>query len=940
MLESRVVRSAFSHPGTRFVASTSTSTRLMILRRVLDIDSSCRVAYSVNKAYGHDPQYVHDDCPRRRMASYDPFDAAHLLNIPDLAFGIDTTWQEFRVDKELQCSVFSLPDVEHENLQDLQAGAFTLDFEEAPLPSLEVASASSYTTAEDDINRRVDTLDEEPWKNVWTFSEVTDSSRQLKLTSWDHFCNYQHKEPGTADLSEARAATFDAITACPNTAAPTAPLVVTDRFLHALYELGLGRSSVLFQWLEEEDCFTQSIDNFAVRGCTPEVVQHIVDSTAAAGRVMRKLSEATRSYLGGRPAGSPSVLAFQSTLNSCLMAIQQYMDSRRYDIISILRFEQAFLNVLLLLELLGHLASLVEDSDNDHSLLASLLERATTLSNDYPLFVPLLNQIISFVAKPVLEELSCDIGLPARHCSTREEAHIDESDWWTAVLSADILQRVREVAHTLQLLRGSAQGKETALLTSKADIGFTLAFSWATVIEIQEKLNDYEERLKSDVLSKHFSSTQESRSLSAASGLAPSAAMLSGSQDPFALLNIEESSPTLGAPDSGYTLVIDCLNNAKSSTELALTYDEVMSQSIFPLLFAQHRLLSYSIFELLFTEHQLLSHLTLQHRFQLLGDGMFAARLSVALFDSEQSSGEGRRRTGSTAGLRLQAREAWPPASSELRLVLMGVLSESMSASGPKDLEDAVSFAIRELPEDEMDRCRNVDSIHALDFLKLQYRPPSPVLEAVISVESLEKYDRIFQHLLRVLRLKSTAQGLLREVTSRGGTIHDRADHRFRIGIQTFVLAVADYSQNVAVNWPWATFEAIIHEIERKLAAKDYDGVLSVGQSLDSLKRKHEDTLDSILRALFLKRKQKQALEVLNNILGLILRYAAASRKKGTDDETIKPYYVEFRDLVRRFVGLLQDMGRNTEPKGSHGEGDMLFEELLLRLNYNGYWSG
>lgn len=874
-------------------------------------------------------------------SSFDPFDAVDVLNIPEFKSEDEIQWQGFHFSKELKSEIFSIPHVDHKALQDLQPSTFTFEVENVPIPSLEASSASSYTTAEDDLYRNIEQPDKdsEPWENVWTLPEVKDSSRRSKLTSWDHFTNGQHIEPGTAYLSEAGASTFDAIIASLQDPKQTVPLVFTDRFLHALYELGLGRSSVLFQWSEEQHRFAQNTDDFTVSGCTSGLIQNTIESTAVSGTMMRKLSEARSYYRLNTIGETPCVLAFHSALSSCPIAVQQYMNSQRYDIKTVLHFQQVYSNVVPLLELLDYVATLLEHSNSDHALLATLLGNATSLSLRYPHFGPVLSHLISSMASPALDELSRDVGLNPRHCLSVEQRHTDEARRLSAVLPTEILQTVQQAAHTLQLLQGDISTGLSALLLSRQKIKFDLAFTWASVLRIQTEADSYENNVKSNLLSEHFGRGPVAQSLSAATDPAPWADVLADSADAFRLLDLEKWLPVLNVPDPASTLVLDCLNQATSGTELALSYDEVIAQSVSPLLFAQHRLLSYSVFELLFTEHGLLSHLTLQHQIQLLGDGMFGARLDTALFDSEQSSGEGRRRTGATTGLRLQTRDSWPPASSELRLVLMGVLSESMSVSGAKAFVDTVSFAIRDLSEEEVERCRDADSIHALDFLKLQYRPPSPVLEAVISTDSLDKYDRIFQHLLRVLRLKNVAQGLLREVSSRRAPVHDRADHKFRIEVQSFVLTIADYCQNVAVHGAWNSFANTIHNIGRKLEARDYDGVLSLGQSLENLRRKHEHTLDSILRALFLKRKQKQALEVLEDVFGVILRYAAAARKISTDEETMQRYHVEFKGLVRRFIGLLQDMAQNANMNDSHGDGDSLFEALLVRLDFSGHWS-
>ena len=77
-------------------------------------------------------------------------------------------------------------------------------------------------------------------------------------------------------------------------------------------------------------------------------------------------------------------------------------------------------------------------------------------------------------------------------------------------------------------------------------------------------------------------------------------------------------------------------------------------------------------------------HLGLQRSFHLLGDGVFVSRLTAALFDPEQASTERERgvmRSGTGMGLRLGSRGTWPPASSELRLALMGILGDCYQAT-------------------------------------------------------------------------------------------------------------------------------------------------------------------------------------------------------------------------------------------------------------------
>ena len=392
-------------------------------------------------------QCAQHDPAKSSMATYYPFDPANIINIPHFSYEDESKWQGFHFEKELQTTIFDLPDVEDKHLQDLQPGAFVLDIEEVPLPSLEGSSASSYTTAEDGQTRDIEEIDKsgnpESWDDVWTFPEVRDTSKRLPLTSWDHFSNDQHQEPENAYLSEAGAPTFDAILSSLSGPAQPAPLVASDKFLHALYELGLGRSSILFRWSQDEARFGYVVNDFTITGCTPGLVKHVVDSTAAAGAVMRKLSSPDIHYSQNTRHARPGELAFRSVLTTTLMTLEQYMDNRRHDITSILCLQETYSKVTPLLDILHHAATLVNHSDGDHALLRSLLGWSRAVSLQHPHFGPALDHLVSCVAQPVLRELSCDIGLDSHHCTNYEDPHTSDENHWTGILPPDILQLVR-----------------------------------------------------------------------------------------------------------------------------------------------------------------------------------------------------------------------------------------------------------------------------------------------------------------------------------------------------------------------------------------------------------------------------------------------------------------------------------------------------------------
>ena len=876
--------------------------------------------------------FAQDDHKALNMAStFHPFDPVRIVRYQPLKNVEETAWEGFTLDKSLQTDVFTLPNVEEKHLQELEPGIFSLQIDDVPIESLEVSSASSYTTAEEESARdaeqaQTDT-EQEAWENIWTFPEVKDTLNEVKLTSWDHFTNTQHVEQSTAYLSEVVADTFDAIVAVTSKTQQTAALVLSDVLLRSLYSLGLGRSSLLFQWDDKQHTFTRPLETFTISGCTPALVDDIVSTMISSGTAMRKLASSGQLL---HNKASATNIALASAIRSCLAAIEQYMDEQRLSITSFLQLQQMHSPVRGLIQLLTEIVHMKKVCSTDTAFLESLVRAADQLALRYQQFRHVRNHVLSAVAQPLL--LSMEILAAPGSVSTNSPEQLKEA--LSSLLSVDIAHKLQETMLMQTLLHEHRPERLAAFGRDSPCAGSRLAFTWRELLQLQIEADHYENRVRSACVAIDARTHANFRQSLASEISASHDATIS----PFECRQLDLFADALDPVDKLAQLNVHCLKDVLLHSDLAIEYQEVLPLSISPMLFARHRLLSYTMLSTLVTQHQLRSHLSLQHQIHLLGDGMFAARLDATLFDPDQSSGEGHRKISTTAGLRLQARDGWPPASSELRLVLMGVLSESLKGSGLAHLEDTISFAIRELSDEDVEKCRDVDSIHALDFLKLQYRPSNPLLEAVMSPESLEKYDRIFQHLLRVLRMKSVARSLLRDASNRHQHTTPFADHRFRIEVQRFILTLADYSQNIAVNRPWTVFESLISDIENKIDQQDYDGALQIGQSLENLKRRHEDTLDVILRGLLLKRKQIKILENVEEIFGVILRYAAMLRKARSDTITMTEYRDAFRQNVCQFIVLLRGSEADNRKETQVGNTDFL-HELATMIDYNGYWT-
>lgn len=396
----------------------------------------------------------------------------------------------------------------------------------------------------------------------------------------------------------------------------------------------------------------------------------------------------------------------------------------------------------------------------------------------------------------------------------------------------------------------------------------------------------------------------------------------------------------------------------------------------------QAKLINTACLRMFFSEHKIRSHLTLLRRFQLFGNGVFASRLSHALFDDELDATERRTggyRSGGTMGLKLGSRDSWPPASSELRLALMGVLTESFSeslggreeaphhrggihASGKEgELPGGLSFAVRDMTQEELERCMDPDGIEALDFLKLQYNPPSP-LEAIITPTALYRYDRLFKLLLRVLRMLFVVNKLFRDATSRASCWAgiDPIAQKFRIEAHHFVSTVCGYMFETGVGSTWKKFDEKLADIERKLCG-DEEGL--EGEGLERLRGYHESILDRIMFATLTRKRQAPVMKLVEDIFVAVLGFAkysherASGRKLGTMGEK---ELAELYKVFRRRVGIFISVCRGLSEKRGYGDGrrdlegrravDAIFgtgykEEgnllgmLLLRLEMTGYYS-
>jgi hypothetical protein len=379
-----------------------------------------------------------------------------------------------------------------------------------------------------------------------------------------------------------------------------------------------------------------------------------------------------------------------------------------------------------------------------------------------------------------------------------------------------------------------------------------------------------------------------------------------------------------------------------------------------PLITAQAKLVNAATIRLFFRSHQLRLHLALQRQYHLFGDGVFSSLLATALFDPDRESAErhkGKMRSGVHMGLQLGSRTSWPPASSELRLALRGVLSESyysstlyQSTQGAEvkstptmllnnrdndELPGQLNFAIRNLTEAEQEKVMDPDALHALDFLRLQYVAPAP-LNLVITSISLEKYDYIFKFLLRLLRMLFVVSHLPREYA-------DGNARYFRTEAYHFVITITNYVFQTGIAEPWDDFNTFVRTIETRLDEEDVAGELGVRvtEGVASLRDAHERCLDSILFALLLRKRQRKIMALVEEIFDHVLLFAKMQNSSTQQNQaSLKSLYANLRGKIRVFLSVCRGLtGKQGYGKGRGTAEENSMERLVVAMEMNGYFA-
>ncbi|KAJ0320384.1 hypothetical protein COL5a_009741 [Colletotrichum fioriniae] len=754
-------------------------------------------------------------------------------------------------------------------------------------------------------------------------AEVTDfwlgfdkpAAKLPEYKTWEGFQSPDIPSKKPLFITEAGPGAFDALIGLKEDPLQIGSAVFTvveaETYCNAVLALALGRDSVFFSWQDEHEAFKPALPQVRIPAYSGKAIQEVQRSCLKCGNTYRQLRKFVDSTYLKNP--TPCRVALASAVDKALLVIQSSVALHHQHPRSILQVESLVAHIYTTLRQFESLVSKIRRDYLDEDVFVIVFQQAQSAEYAETHLRDMMREVLRRVSKPWIELVEewigtrRELGVPlSKHEVGRQKGFIKvESETYMD----DFGDEVDEVDFRLDTKRIPSFMPEDVVKSLFEDFAKPIADSTSEDllgIIIRERLSDVTTEIAS-----------------AGTDFTPH----------WSLLPI-------------------------------LSFGSIIS--------AQSRIVGRETLKLLFTSHNLREHLKLQKEFQLLGNGFFCSRLSHALFDPDLETAErqsGVAHQGGVMGLRLSGRDTWPPASSELRLALMGVLTESYEGplhedSRPRDgekneLPGDLSFGVRSLSNEEIDKCMDPTGLEALDFLRLSYKPPA-ALGAIITPVILVQYDRVFKLLLRVLRMQYTVNRIFRDVTARESGWQDVDDIsiRFCFEARHFISSLSSYIFDIGIEIPWQAFEKLLSQIEIDLGAEDQSTFSTAVLSPDRLREHHSQVLDRIMLALLLRKRQQPVLKLLDDIFRVVLKFAQYSRLQnagrkahGQGGTTAKGLYKMFKRNVEVFLAVCKGLSE----KGDYGMKDTAGEkstlgrvdalegnpiaQLILKLDMSGFYS-
>ncbi|KAF5001768.1 hypothetical protein FDECE_10850 [Fusarium decemcellulare] len=875
------------------------------------------------------------------------------------------------------------------------------------------------TTSSDTTPATAETPDDAAPDDIWMTTDKPEQKAPEHKT-WDGFIAGTTMASQPPLVAEAGPAVYDALLSWSidplELKNSDVPVIDVKAYFTSLLALALGQESVFFSRQEKGRSFTPALASMRVSGYSKDILRGLEKQCHRCGSMLLELRSFVQTTYSKRTSRCGVALA--GALDQILKDAQQHVALHGQNPRSLLELQSTVKGLLAILAPFHRLTSKFRKGYSDEHVLSLVFHEAYSVDHGEEQLREIMREVLQRVSQPWIEFLEEWIGTRREKGLPLTKANVGEGKGFIKVdkekymddfghevedidfrldeskmphfMPYDIAKSIFETGKNLRFIRTCHPEHPLATanildVTKPPKAGWL--YDWDAIHKLETRVQEYRDNLLDAVNQAHIQQLDPELQKQVYHYQPGHELQLhgveQGQMEQFLLNSIErfnEPLPDYSANDSLSQVVRQRLSGTYRPPTNG--FDFAPHWSLLPVLSfggiasAQSHVVNQESLRLLFSNHDLRSHLKMHRDFHLLGSGLFVSRLSHALFDPDLETAErhaGVARQGGVMGLRLGGRDTWPPASSELRLALMGVLSESFESDNTftkeklvsisrdsSELPGDMSFAVRDLSEEEIEKCMNPDSLEALDFLRLSYKAP-PALSSIITPVILTQYDRVFKLLLRIIRMVYVVNQLFRDVNARTTRWGDPEDvsYRFTREALHFVSGITSFFFDVGVAIPWQAFEAKLDKIQVDLNSQDTNSTPEKVESPDRLREFHSRVLDRIMLSLFLRKRQQPVLKLLEEIFTAVLDYAKFSRTKALgrsqdtesgEKEELKKLYANFKRKVQIFITVcraLTEKSRSTSNKVSDDLGlkqegigeDHMVAQLLMKLDMNDYYT-
>jgi Gamma tubulin complex component N-terminal len=293
--------------------------------------------------------------------------------------------------------------------KDLQTQLFSIS--SLLLGGVDENPAASEATSEgaSEISIQLVEDEEDTWE-IWK-EEATEVIEQRH--AWEGFL-YGEKEPRTVYISECGPAVFDAAlelhTSDIYEPGACGVAINPDLYRSCIFNLGLGRSSLLFQYDDTDQRFRPTRDNFRIPGCSLDTVRGFTRRFSECGSAIAKLQTfVDKIYRSSRSL--PTMIALADATSTILSTLQARLGDIPFSSSTFLQLQAQFEHPHTILECFVAVVECTVDASSDDDILSRLYLTLEQLEYKNTWLRDILLEILSKVSRPWLEFVAGWMGL-------------------------------------------------------------------------------------------------------------------------------------------------------------------------------------------------------------------------------------------------------------------------------------------------------------------------------------------------------------------------------------------------------------------------------------------------------------------------------------------------------------------------------------------------